>query len=86
MIEFLEYRKEIKKPYKSTKSIRSLISQIEKQEQAIGSIAVIHVIDTSMQNGWQGLFWDKAPKKQEMSTAEAARYIDSGGTFFEEFG
>ena len=84
--DFLAYRQEIKKPYKSERSIKSLITQIEKQEQAIGSTAVIAVIDTSMQNGWQGLFWDKAPKQREMSTAEAARYIDSGGTFFEGFG
>ena len=80
MIEFLEYRKEIKKPYKSTKSIRSLISQIEKQEQAIGSIAVIRVIDTSMQNGWQGLFWDKVPKPKNTAAdmAEIARMMDEG--------
>ena len=86
VLDFLAYRQEIKKPYKSERSIKSLITQIEKQEQSIGSTAVISVIDTTMQNGWQGLFWDKAPKKQEMSTAEAARYIDSGGTFFEGFG
>ena len=86
VIDFLAYRDEIKKPFKSERGIKSLITQIEKQEQAIGSMAVISVIDTTMQNGWQGLFWDKAPKKQEMSTAEAARYIDSGGTFFEGFG
>ena len=86
VLDFLAYRQEIKKPYKSERSIKSLITQIEKQEQAIGSTAVISVIDTSMQNGWQGLFWDKAPKQHEMSTAEAARYIDSGGTFFEGFG
>lgn len=86
VIDFMAYRDEIKKPFKSERGIKSLITQIEKQEQAIGSTAVIAVIDTSMQNGWQGLFWDKAPKKQEMSTAGAARYIDSGGTFFEGFG
>lgn len=86
VIDFLAYRDEIKKPFKSERGIKSLITQIEKQEQALGSTAVISVIDTTMQNGWQGLFWDKAPKKQEMSTAEAARYIDSGGTFFEGFG
>lgn len=86
VIDFLAYRDEIKKPFKSERGIKSLITQIEKQEQALGSMAVISVIDTTMQNGWQGLFWDKAPKKQEMSTAEAARYIDNGGTFFEGFG
>ena len=84
--DFLEYRNEIKKPFKSERGIKSLITQIERQEQLIGPTAVIQVIDTSMQNQWQGLFWEKAPKRQEMSTAEAARYIDSGGTFFEGFG
>ena len=79
--DFLAYRKEIKKPYKSERSIKSLITQIEKQEQAIGSMAVISVIDTTMQNGWQGLFWDKAPKKQNHSAAdmaEIARLMDEG--------
>lgn len=81
VIDFLAYRDEIKKPFKSQRGIKSLITQIEKQEQAIGSMAVISVIDTSMQNGWQGLFWDKAPKKQNHSAAdmaEIARLMDEG--------
>ena len=81
VLDFLSYRQEIKKPYKSERSIKSLIKQIENQEQAIGSMAVISVIDTSMQNGWQGLFWDKAPKKQNHSSAdmaEIARLMDEG--------
>ena len=80
VLDFLAYREEIKKPYKSERSIKSLVSQIEKQEQAIGSIAVIHVIDTSMQNGWQGLFWDKVPKPKNTAAdmAEIARMMDEG--------
>ena len=81
VIDFLAYRDEIKKPFKSERGIKSLITQIEKQEQAIGSMAVISVIDTTMQNGWQGLFWDKAPKKQNHSAAdmaEIARLMDQG--------
>ena len=80
VLDFLEYRKEIKKPYKSERGIKSLVSQIEKQEQAIGSIAVIRIIDTSMQNGWQGLFWDKAqkPKNTAADMAEIARMMDEG--------
>lgn len=80
VLDFLEYRKEIKKPYKSERGIKSLVTQIEKQEQAIGSIAVIHVIDTSMQNGWQGLFWDKVqkPKNTAADMAEIARMMDEG--------
>lgn len=79
--DFLAYREEIKKPYKSERSIRSLITQIEKQEQAIGSIAVISVIDKSIQNGWHGLFWDKTTQQQNHSAAdmaEIARMMDEG--------
>ena len=80
VLDFLAYREEIKKPYKSERSIKSLVTQIEKQEQAIGSIAVIRVIDTSMQNGWQGLFWDKVqkPKNTAADMAEIARMMDEG--------
>jgi hypothetical protein len=59
MLEFFEYRKEIKKPLKSERSIRSLLKQVETQEQAHGEFAVIDVIDRSIQNGWQGLFFDR---------------------------
>lgn len=59
MLEFFEYRKEIKKPLKSERSIRSLLKQVETQEQAHGEFAVIAVIDRSIQNGWQGLFFDR---------------------------
>ena len=59
VMDFLAYREEIKKPYKSERSIKSFVNQVEKQEQLHGSIAVIECIDKSMGNGWQGVFWDK---------------------------
>ena len=64
--EFLAYRVEIKKPFKSDKGLQSFINQVEKQEAIHGASAVIECIDTSMQNGWQGVFWDriKQPKSK----------------------
>ena len=59
VMDFLAYREEIKKPYKSERSIKSFVNQVKKQEQLYGSIAVIECIDKSMSNGWQGVFWDK---------------------------
>lgn len=59
VVDFLAYREEIKKPYKSERSIKSFVNQVEKQEQIHGSIAVIECIDKSIQSGWQGVFWDK---------------------------
>ena len=84
VLDFLSYRQEIKKPYKSERSIKSLITQIEKQEQSIGSIAVIQVIDTSMQNGWQGLFWDKAQSPEVSKSIQHHLDIESWGKQFEQ--
>lgn len=78
LIDFLEYRKEIKKPYKSERSIKSLVTQVEKQEQRIGSIAVIECIDKTMRNGWQGLFWEDEKKKSN-SLDSKLQAIDNWG-------
>ena len=71
MLEFFEYRKEIKKPLKSERSIRSLLKQVETQEQAHGSFAVIDVIDRSIQNGWQGLFFDRIQQGKQQQNRRA---------------
>lgn len=67
VLDFLAYREEIKKPYKSERSIQSFVKQVEKQEQIHGSIAVIECIDKSIQNGWQGVFWDKIENSRPTS-------------------
>lgn len=59
VLDFLAYREEIKKPYKSERALNSFIREVEKQEQLHGSVAVIQCIDKSMSNCWQGVFWDK---------------------------
>jgi len=64
LMEFFEYRNEIKKPYKSERGIKSLITQVENQEQKHGPGPVIYVIDTSIQNQWQGLFWDRIENRK----------------------
>ena len=67
VVDFLAYREEIKKPYKSERSIKSFVNQVEKQEQIHGSIAVIECIDKSIRNGWQGVFWDKIENSRPTS-------------------
>lgn len=76
LIEFFEYRKEIKKPYKSERGIKSLIAQVEQQEQKHGTMPVIIVIETSIQNQWQGLFWDRI-ESTKCSTNKKADELDS---------
>ena len=75
LIDFLEYRKESKKPYKSERAIKTLVTQVEKQERLHGASAVISCIDKSIANGWQGLFWDGIQSK----TQNKLNIIDSFG-------
>ena len=56
---FFEYRKEIKKPFKSQKAIDAKISQFTQQAKEYGEQAVIQSIKTAIANQYQGTFIDK---------------------------
>lgn len=53
--EWLEYKKERKNSYKSSKSINSLLKQLSKYNSEFS----IKLIDRSMSNSWQGLIFEK---------------------------
>jgi hypothetical protein len=57
--DFFEYRKEIKKPFKSDKSINIRIKQFSDELSQFGEEVVIASIDNSIANGWQGTFINK---------------------------
>jgi len=67
--EWLVYRKEIKKPIKSEKTLIALAKKIEKNGFELSKV----VINASIENGWQGLFWDKANNK----TIEKPKKVDA---------
>lgn len=50
--EWLGYRKEIRKPYKSEKSIKAVFDKLQKFDEQIAVAA----IQASIENQWQGLF------------------------------
>ena len=79
VMDFLAYREEIKKPYKSERSIQSFVNQVVKQEQIHGSIAVIECIDKSIRNGWQGVFWDKIETQAKDKLTEKLEAMESWG-------
>lgn len=56
---FFEYRKEIKKPFKSQKAIDGKISQFISQSKEYGEDAVIDSISNAIANQYQGTFIDK---------------------------
>jgi hypothetical protein len=57
--KFLEYRKEIKKPYKSDASLKTKLNQFIEQAEKYGVQAVIESIETAVGQGWTGTFIDK---------------------------
>lgn len=72
VLDYLEYRKEMGKPFKSERGVQTLVHTLEKQERVRGSYGVIECINRTMTNGWQGLFWDK----QDTGKDRYAQQID----------
>jgi hypothetical protein len=61
---FIEYRKEIKKPFKSDKSQQTKLNQLSDQIQAYGEEIVLDSIQSAIANGWQGTFIDMKKVEQ----------------------
>ena len=61
---FIEYRKEIKKPFRSEKSKQTKINQWSEQVGAYGEAIVLDSIETAIANGWQGTFIDMKKVEQ----------------------
>ncbi|HAS40408.1 MAG TPA: hypothetical protein DCS93_08015, partial [Microscillaceae bacterium] len=59
--EWLAYRKEIKKSYKSSRAIRQIFAQLARFEEAF----VLELIDTSMANEWRGLVFPRTGELYE---------------------
>jgi hypothetical protein len=66
--QWLDYRKEIKKPFKSAKSVRGSVAKILKYSN--GQIAAATtIVEESVSNGWQGIF---EPKPGAANTSHTA--------------
>ena len=62
---FIEYRKEIKKPFKSEKSQKTKVNQWSDQIEAYGEAIVLDSIESAIANGWQGTFIDMKKVEQQ---------------------
>lgn len=67
--DWIDYRKEIKKPLKSNKTLKALAEKI----QAEGAEKSKEVIQASITNGWQGLFWDRQPTTEKPASSNAVK-------------
>lgn len=72
LITWLDYRKEKKKPITVKATFDSLVKKFNSEPIE----KIKWVVDHSIQNGYQGLFWDKCPKITNLSKKQiqAAKY------------
>lgn len=70
---FLQFRKEIKKPFKSDESLKTKIKQLSNQIEKFGEAIVLESIETAIANGYLGTFIDM--KKVEEKKKEKPNHI-----------
>lgn len=68
---WLEYRKEIKKPIKSGQTMERLVKKFDQYDLKICE----SVVNASIENQWQGLFWDKVKSEKPNSHLKNARSL-----------
>lgn len=59
VVKWMQYKDEMKKPYKTEIGMKSFITQVEKHLLESGAAAVVNCIELSMSNNYQGIVWDK---------------------------
>ncbi len=69
--KYIEYRREIKDPFKSIKSIESNMKKLEKMSKdeygVMNNDTAIEIIEQTIANGWKGLFPLKEEKQKKVS-------------------
>lgn len=62
IVDWLEYKQEIKDTYKSERSLKTLLNQFIDNDRKYGTEAVKTVVEESIANGYKGIIWDKLSK------------------------
>lgn len=63
-----KYKREKGQEYKP-QGLKSLLTQVQKNVEKYGEEAVVSVISESMAANWQGIAWDKLPKREGVNGA-----------------
>ena len=75
--EWLKYKAERNQKYKTT-GMNNLFKSIQSNVDLYGETAVIGIIDMSITNNWQGLFFDRLEKGGNINAQ--AKATDTGGS------
>ena len=74
LIEWLEYKSEIKKPYKSEKGFKQFMGIVSNHTLQNSDAEICEVINKTMAAGYQGIVWEWLDKKQNNKTSS---YMDA---------
>ena len=75
VLEWLDYKSQIKNQYKSPDGFSKLLSQIAKNALEYSDIEVMRVMDETMAAGYKGIVWDWLKKGGKVKSGAA--YIDA---------
>ena len=64
LTEWLEYKTEIKKPYKSETGFKQFLGTVSNYSRKFPDAEIIDAISQSMANGYQGIVWDYLGRKK----------------------
>jgi hypothetical protein len=78
---WVEYRKEIKKPYRSDKSIQAALQELSKYPEE----TAIAMIKQSISNSWQGIFELKTNGKQQSTNSQNPHAPSVAATALDNF-
>lgn len=69
--EWIEYRKQIKKPIIAQSTLKKLAKKFN--EEPIDKVK--YIVGLSIENNWQGLFWDQYKDNKQPSTDKLTSYV-----------
>lgn len=75
LCEWIDYKKEIKKPYKSERGFKQFINIVAGYTLDYSDSEIIAVINKSMASNYQGVVWDWLGKNQQQT--KGSSYVDA---------
>lgn len=76
IVNWLEYKQEIKDKYKSERSLKTLLNQFVDNDRKYGTEAVKTVVEESIANGYKGIIWDKLSKTKSTGNNNRPTFDD----------
>lgn len=75
--EWIDYKVEIKHPYKTEKGMNQFISQVTKYTLGYSDVEIIEVINRTMASEYQGIVWDWLEKNGNKSNSKSNKSNDT---------